>query len=366
MLPDEQIRAAGQLSRAISTLSGKIGRPLNLMEVCGTHTVAIFRHGIRSLLPPEGITLLSGPGCPVCVTATRDIDTALAYAAMADVVLATFGDMMRVPGSERSLYEAKARGADVRVVYSPLEALRVAKAEPEKKVLFFATGFETTSPLVAATLIEADRTGVANFYILPVHKLVPPALQALVGTPGLKVDGFILPGHVCTVLGTVPFEFLSADYRIPGVVTGFGALDILEGILMILMQVEGAAPRIAIQYKKVVREEGNPKAVETISRCFAPADAEWRGIGVLPLSGLVLKPGYAHRDARAVLGEVEVEARPDPKGCSCGSVLRGIMLPPDCPLFGKGCTPERPVGPCMVSAEGSCAAYYKYGGYGQK
>ncbi len=366
MLPDEQIRAAGQLSRAIATLSAKIGRPLNLMEVCGTHTVAIFRHGIRSLLPQEGITLLSGPGCPVCVTATRDIDTALAYAALPSVVLATFGDMMRVPGSERSLMEAKARGADVRVVYSPLEALRIAKAEPQKTVLFFATGFETTSPLVAATLIEADRTGVGNLYILPVHKLVPPALRALVGTPGLKVDGFILPGHVCTITGTIPYRFLSADYGIPGVATGFSALDILEGILMILMQIEGGAPRIAIQYKKVVREGGNPKAVETINRCFDAADAEWRGIGVLPLSGLVLKPEYAHRDARTALGEVVVEARPDPKGCSCGSVLRGIMLPPDCPLFGKGCTPERPVGPCMVSAEGSCAAYYKYGGYGYK
>lgn len=362
MLPDEQIRAAGDLSRAITRLSKKIARPLNLMEVCGTHTVAIFRHGIRSLLPDE-IALLSGPGCPVCVTATADIDTAIAYAFMQDVILATFGDMMRVPGSEDSLYTAKARGAQVRIVYSPLEALRIAKAEPQKKVLFFATGFETTSPLVAATLIEADRAGIPNFYIYPVHKLVPPALRALITTPELKVDGFILPGHVSTIIGTGPYEFLSSEHSLPGVVTGFGALDILEGVLLLLMQIDSAKPKIQIQYNKVVRPAGNPKAMQTVAQCFDIANADWRGIGILPDSGLVLKPSHCHRNAESALGKVVVSHKPEPRGCACGSVLRGLILPTGCALFGKTCTPERPVGPCMVSTEGSCSAYYKYGGH---
>lgn len=363
--PNEQIKVAGELSRAIATLSRRIARPLNLMEVCGTHTVAIFRHGLRSLLPDE-VVLLSGPGCPVCVTASRDIDIALAYARMPEVILTTFGDMMRVPGSVESLMLAKAAGADVRVVYSPLEALRIAKASPGRKVVFFATGFETTSPLVAATINEADTQGIPNFYVYEVHKLVPPALEALVSTPNLHVDGFILPGHVSTVIGSVPYEFLSAKHRLPGVVTGFGPLDILEGIMMILMQLDASAPKIEIQYTKVVREHGNPKAVAMVEKHFEVIDVDWRGIGMLPRSGLKLRPEFAHRDAALVLGPVEVMAKADPAGCSCGDVLRGLMLPPACKLFGRGCTPEHPVGPCMVSTEGSCSAYYKYGGYGHQ
>ncbi|MEJ2254871.1 MAG: hydrogenase formation protein HypD [Nitrospirota bacterium] len=350
----------GELSRAIAGLARRTG-PVRLMEVCGTHTVAIFRHGIRSLLP-EGITLLSGPGCPVCVTALKDVDTAVAASLAPGVVLATFGDMMRVPGSRSSLYEARAEGADVRVVYSPMEALRMAEENPRLTVVFFATGFETTSPLVAATLGEAEKRGVENFLVHPVHKLVPPALRALLEAGEAAVDGFILPGHVSAVIGSRPYGFIPGDYGVPAVVTGFEATDILEGILMLLADMLSEGPlRVGVQYTRAVREEGNPRAVAFIEECFEPEDAHWRGIGTIPRSGLGLREALRHRDARTVLS-LSVPDAPEPRGCACGEVLRGLKVPSDCPLFGKACTPRRPVGPCMVSSEGSCAAYYRYGG----
>jgi hydrogenase expression/formation protein HypD len=354
-------KETGRLSRAIHSLSKEIGRPLKLMEVCGTHTVAIFRHGVRSLLP-EGIRLLSGPGCPVCVTSIRDVDTAVALAKKPGVVLATFGDMMRVPGGEASLNDARADGADVRVVYSPLDALKLAADNPEKQVVFFATGFETTSPLVAGTLMEADSRGVKNFSIYPAHKLVPLALRALLAAGEVEIDGFILPGHVCTISGREPYDFVASEFGTPAVITGFDAPDILEGILMLMSRVRAGEAAVEIQYRKVVREEGNPRAREVTRRCLRPADAYWRGIGTIPESGLNLTEEYAHRDARAVVGVRDVAEHPEPRGCSCGEVLRGLKIPTECPLFGKGCTPERPVGACMVSTEGSCAAYYRYGG----
>jgi hydrogenase expression/formation protein HypD len=319
----------GRLGSAIHALAKEIGRPLKLMEVCGTHTVAIFRHGVRSLLP-EGIRLLSGPGCPVCVTSIHDVDTAAALAKTPGVVLATFGDMMRVPGGEASLNDARADGADVRVVYSPLDALALAADNPEMQVVFFATGFETTSPLVAGTLVEADARGVENFSIYPAHKLVPPALRALLEAGEVDIDGFILPGHVCTISGREPYDFVASEF--------------------------------GTQYRKVVREEGNPRAREVTGRCLRPTDAYWRGIGTIPESGLTLTDEYAHRHVRSAVGVPEVAEHPEPKGCSCGEVLRGVKIPTECPLFGTGCTPERPVGACMVSTEGSCAAYYRYGG----
>jgi len=349
-----------ELTRAIEVLAGKIGRPLKLMEVCGTHTVAIFRHGIRGLIP-EGLTLLSGPGCPVCVTPVKDVDTAIALAGAPGVVLVTFGDMMRVPGGKDSLYSARAGGADVRVVYSPLDALEIARNEKDKKVVFFATGFETTSPLVASTIKSAVEQGVENFYAYPAHKLVPPALRALLDAPEVKVDGFILPGHVSTIIGSRPYGFLASDYGVPSVIAGFGAEDILEAILMLLTQIDAGAPEVQNQYRGVVREEGNPRAVETIHEVLKPVDAHWRGIGAIPASGLALNETYEARDIRNII-DVDVPEHPEPKACSCGEVLRGLKLPPDCPLFGKACTPEKPVGACMVSTEGSCAAYYKYGG----
>jgi hydrogenase expression/formation protein HypD len=328
------------------------------MEVCGTHTVAVFRHGIRGLLP-ESIRLLSGPGCPVCVTSIKDVDTAVALSKVSGVVLVTFGDMMRVPGSSRSLYEAKAEGADVRVVYSPLDALKIASENKDRRVVFFATGFETTSPLVAATLFEAEKEGIENFYIYSVHKLVPPALKALLDSPEVNVDGFILPGHVSTIIGSRPYEFIGKDHGIPSVITGFDAKDILEGILMLLKQLDAGMSDVQIQYRKVVREEGNPRAVATINECFKPSEVYWRGIGTIPESGLILKDKYRKRDITEIVN-VDVPEGSEPKGCSCGEVLRGVKLPTECALFAKKCTPETPVGACMVSTEGSCAAYYRY------
>jgi hydrogenase expression/formation protein HypD len=346
------------MARAISALTEKIGRPVKLMEVCGTHTVAVFRHGIRSLLP-EGVSLLSGPGCPVCVTSVSDVEAAIQYAREPGVILATFGDMMRVPGGSGSLYEARADGAKVKVVYSPLDALEAAGKNPDMKVVFFATGFETTSPLVAATLKQAEKRGIGNFLIHPVHKLVPPALRALLDAREADMDGFMLPGHVSAIIGARPYDFLASEFNVPSVVTGFGAEDIMEGILMLLAQTASGAPGVQIQYRSVVREEGNPKAVGTIYEYFEPSDAEWRGIGRIPESGLALREAHRKYNARELI-PVEVRDFPEPRGCACGEVLRGMKVPPECPLFGKRCTPERPVGACMVSTEGSCAAYYRY------
>lgn len=341
-----------------------IGRPVRLMEVCGTHTVAIFRLGIRDLLP-EGIFLLSGPGCPVCVTAVADVDAAIAVSMQKGVILATFGDMMRVPGSKKSLFNAKAEGGDVRVVYSPLDALKIAEDNSDRKVVFFATGFETTSPSVAGTVIEAERRGVSNFYIYSVHKNVPPALKALLDSGEVRVDGFILPGHVSTVIGSVPYGFMASDYKKPSVITGFDAGDILSGIQMILEQLASGRAEVEIQYKRVVRMEGNPKAVAVLNKCFEPDDAKWRGIGAIPMSGLRLREEFRHRDIRSVFALNVPETEDDATACSCGEVLKGVKVPTDCKLFGKACTPDRPVGPCMVSSEGSCAAYFKYKAVGK-
>ena len=346
------------VSERIVKLTGQIKGPVRLMEVCGTHTVAIFRHGIRNLLP-EGIKLLSGPGCPVCVTSIRDVDTAIAISRSEGVVLATFGDMMRVPGCKKALADAKAEGGDIRIVYSPLDALKIAEKDKDKKVVFFATGFETTSPSVAGTILEAERSGVSNFYIYSVHKTVPPALKALLDSGDVKVDGFILPGHVSTVIGSRPYDFIAADYKKPSVITGFDADDILSGIMMLLEQISSESSEVEIQYSRVVKREGNPRAVSVLAECFEPEDAEWRGIGTIPGSGLKLRGKYRHRDIRSCL-DLDVPEGNEPAACSCGDVLKGIKMPSDCLLFGKRCTPEKPVGACMVSSEGSCAAYYKY------
>ncbi len=342
----------------IKALMDSIGRPVRLMEVCGTHTVAIFRQGIRNLLP-EGVKLLSGPGCPVCVTSVKDVDTAIAISKLDGVVLTTFGDMMRVPGDRKSLSDAKAEGGDVRTVYSPLDALQIAEKNQNRKVVFFATGFETTSPSVAGTILEAERKGIPNFSIYSVHKTVPPALKALLDSGEVKVDGFILPGHVSTVIGSIPYTFIASAYRKSSVITGFGADDILSGISMLLRQISSGTAEVEIQYNRVVKREGNPKALSVLEEFFEPEDAEWRGIGTIPGSGLRLRERYRHRDVRTLF-DLKVPQGSEPKACSCGDVLKGIKIPSDCLLFGKACTPEKPVGACMVSSEGSCAAYYKY------
>jgi len=338
-----------------------IARPLKLMEVCGTHTVEIFRHGIRDVIP-RTVTLLSGPGCPVCVTSVQDVDAAIAIARTPGVIMATFGDMMRVPGGTESLLEARSEGADVRVLYSPLDALLLARKETNKEIVFFATGFETTSPLIAATVAQAAAGGIKNFSVYTAHKLVPPALQALLDSPDVLVDGFILPGHVSTIIGKKPYEFVASRYGKPSVITGFDAKDIIEGILMIVRQIAQKRANIEIQYRDVVKEEGNPKAVALLDEYFTPADAYWRGIGCIPKSGLQLREKFAALDANKKFNP-PVSTSKEPELCSCGDILRGVKIPTECPLFGTGCTPESPVGPCMVSTEGSCAAYYKYGGH---
>ena len=348
------------LPEKIRDLMGSIGRPIKFMEVCGTHTVAIFRHGIRDVIPKE-ISLLSGPGCPVCVTPIKDVDAAIAISRRDDCLLSTFGDMMRVPGSKQSLFHAQAEGAHIRIVYSPMDALKLAAENKEKNVVFFATGFETTSPSIAGTLSEAERLGINNFYIYSAHKTVPPALKVLLDSPDLKIDGFILPGHVTVIIGTQPYEFIAADYKIPAVVTGFEAADILQAIAMLLEQIASGRSEIEIQYTRVVKREGNQKAMALIHTYFEPSDANWRGIGVIPGSGLKLRDTFSRYDVSRVFN-LEIPDGQEPKGCQCGQVLRGIKIPTDCRLFGKACTPEHPVGACMVSTEGSCAAYYKYSG----
>lgn len=350
-----------QMLEELHQLVQKINRPLKIMEVCGTHTVEIFRHGVRDIIP-KSITLLSGPGCPVCVTSIQDVDAAIAIAKNPGVVLATFGDMMRVPGGTQSMLEARSEGADIRVLYSPLDALKLAQQHPDKQIVFFATGFETTSPLIAGTLAHAEEKGIKNFSIYAAFKLVPPAMKALLDSPDVYVDGFLLPGHVSTIIGKKPYEFIASQYHKPSVITGFDAPEIIEGILMVVRQIAEKRASIEIQYTNVVREEGNPRAVELLEEYFEPADAYWRGIGCIPLSGLKLKAKYAFFDANIKFNPPISDAK-EPDNCSCGDVLRGVKLPNDCPLFGTGCTPESPVGPCMVSTEGSCAAYYKYGRY---
>lgn len=351
-----------RLADGINRLLKKIGRPVRLMEVCGTHTVAIFRHGLRGLFP--GISFISGPGCPVCVTAQKDIDGAILMARLSGVALLTFGDMMRVPGALGSLDRARAEGADVRVVYSPLDAVSAAESEREKKkIVFLAAGFETTAPLVAAALEIAHLSGLDNFFIYSVHKLVPPALSALLSDGRAGLDGFMLPGHVSTITGPRPYGFVAEEFHIPAVVTGFEAEEIMEGVLMLLGQIASGKAEVAVAYKKVVKDFGNPKALSIMDKYFEPFDAEWRGIGTIPGSGLKLKEQWARMDAERVFDFALTPPAgvASEKGCSCGEVLRGLKLPPACGLFGRACTPEHPVGACMVSAEGSCAAYYKYG-----
>ena len=348
-----------EMLQEIEFLSDTLNHPLKLMEVCGTHTVEIFRHGIRSVIPAR-ITLLSGPGCPVCVTSIHDVDAAISISQKPGTVLVTFGDMMRVPGGKQSLMEARSEGADVRVMYSPMDALKLAKQEQQKQVVFFATGFETTSPLIAGTLFAAKREGVKNFSILSSHKTVPLAVKALLDSGEVAVDGFILPGHVSTMIGLSPYEFIARDYHKPSVVTGFEAQEIVLGILMILRQISKREARIENAYPSAVKPEGNPKAMKLLNDIFEPSDAYWRGIGTLPGTGLKLRGKYREFDAEARF-DPQTTGMAEPDLCSCGDILRGIKIPTECPIFGTGCTPDDPVGPCMVSTEGSCAAYFKYG-----
>ena len=364
-------------------------KTVNLMEVCGTHTMAISGFGIRRAVDPR-LRLLSGPGCPVCVTAQEEIDAAIGIAqgglghyrtrkrgqsqgargravqspfsrSCPAPVVVTFGDMMRVPGSRTSLEQEKAKGADVRVVYSALDALRLAEAERERQFVFLGVGFETTAPTVAATVLAAQESGILNFTVLPMFKTIPQALDAIASSDRVNVDGFILPGHVSTVIGTRPYEFLRDKYRLPSCVVGFESLDVLQGILMLLKQMQ-AGPQVEIQYKRSVRPEGNEKAQQVMETVFAPCDAAWRGLGSIAGSGLEFRRDFAEFDARRRFRvrnlQSSIANRRSP--CRCGDVMLGVIVPTECGLFAKTCTPESPVGPCMVSTEGACAAYYKY------
>ncbi len=354
----EEYRDRRVAQRLIAQMHALSRRPVRLMEVCGTHTMAIFRSGLRALLP-ETITLVSGPGCPVCVTAQREIDQFVALARCEGVILTTFGDLLRVPGSGSSLQQARAAGCDVRVVYSPLDALALAAQNPAKKVVFLGVGFETTAPTVAAALLSAQARGVSNFLVFAAHKRTPPAVAALMAAPDLRVDGFLLPGHVCLVAGTQAFQPLVDRYRIPCVVGGFEPVDLLRALARLVAQIEAGEALLENAYERAVTAAGNAKARAAMAAVFADVDAEWRGLGVIPGSGLKIAAAHRALDAEASF-DLAVPDVPEPRGCACGQVLKGIKLPTDCTLYQKACTPLHPVGPCMVSSEGTCAAYFRY------
>lgn len=333
-------------------------REFTFMEVCGTHTMAIHRHGLRSLLP-ENIRLISGPGCPVCVTASSFIDWAVVAAQNESVILATFGDLIRVPGSYSSLETERRNGKDIRILYSAMDALDLAAQNPDRLVIFLGIGFETTAPTIAATVLAAAQRHLENFLVLSAHKTMPNALAALVQSPELRVDGFICPGHVSAIIGAEPYRFLARNHGRACVVAGFEPLDLLRSILMLIRQIVAARPTVEIQYRRLVKPEGNPKALALMDRVFAPVATEWRGLGTIPQSGLELRSEWQKWNARQRLS-IQVPPAVEPTGCICGAVLRGVKTPAQCPLFARKCTPENPVGACMVSSEGSCAAFYKY------
>jgi hydrogenase expression/formation protein HypD len=349
----------GSLARTLAVkIRERSRKKVRLMEICGTHTMAIFRHGIRSLLP-DRIELISGPGCPVCVTAMEDIDRAIKLALVPDLILTTFGDMMSVPGSASSLEHEKSRGADVRMVYSSFDALKIAEKHPNREVAFLGIGFETTAPTVAAAVKTGQDRNIPNFSVLSLHKLLPPAMEALLYGEKLDIDGFICPGHVTTIIGTPAYESVAEKYGIPCVIAGFEPVDILEAILMLVNEIERDAAGVQIQYVRAVRKEGNPSALKLMGEVFKPCDSSWRGLGMIPSSGLAIGDPFCDHDAGRRF-DLNVQPAREPENCRCAEVLRGAIRPSDCKLFRKVCTPRNPVGACMVSSEGACAAYYKY------
>jgi hydrogenase expression/formation protein HypD len=355
----DEFRDPALARKLLASIESRSTRPIRLMEFCGGHTHAIMRYGLRTLLPST-VDLRSGPGCPVCVTSNADLDRAIALAKVPGLILATFGDMMRVPGSRQSLQDAKAGGADVRMVYSTLDALTIARQNPARPVVFLGVGFETTAPTVAAAILQAKAEGLENFSVLSLHKLTPPATRAILNAGEIGLDGIIGPGHVTTIIGSDAWEFLPAQYAMPVAVAGFEPLDILRAVADLVDMNENGQPAVSNTYSRSVTGQGNPAALEVMDRAFEISPADWRGMGVVPASGLTIRPSFASFDA-ARLYDVSPGPTREHKGCQCGDVLRGTVTPPDCPLFDTACTPTRPVGPCMVSAEGACAAYYQYG-----
>jgi hydrogenase expression/formation protein HypD len=354
----EEYRDPQLAQKLLDTLRCRSHRPVRLMEICGTHTVAIFRAGLRELLPGS-ISLISGPGCPVCVTAAEDIDRTVWLARQPQVTIVTFGDLLRVPGSASSLQMERARGADVRVVYSTFDALQIARENPDRQIAFLGIGFETTAPTVAAAVKQAAADAIVNFSVFSAHKLLPPAMKALLEGGEVHLDGFLCPGHVTTVIGVRAYQEVAARYRVPCVVTGFEPLDLLQGIAMLVEQLETGRAEVENQYRRAASWEGNLQARQVMEEVFEACDMSWRGLGCIPRSGLRFRKAWRSFDAqhRFAMPSITVAEHP---GCHCGEVLRGLISPPACGLFRKVCTPETPLGPCMVSSEGTCGAYFRY------
>ncbi|CAG35308.1 hydrogenase formation protein HypD [Desulfotalea psychrophila] len=355
----DEYRDAKLAKPLVAELRRSVTKPLRIMEVCGSHTMSIFRNGIRSILP-EGMELLSGPGCPVCVTSAAHMDAFISIAERDGVRVAIFGDLFRVPGSQGSLANASSRGAKVDIVYSPMDALEIAKNNPDELVVFLGVGFETTTPTIAATIMAAKIQKIKNFAVFSTQKTMPAPLIALLQDPELKIDGLLCPGHVSAIIGSEVYEPLARDYNLACVVAGFETADILGSLIQLARQVNAGEFKVENCYNRVVCKDGNPRARAMVERIFEPCDMQWRGLGMIPESGLKIREEYGEFDAERRL-EIELTEVAEPKGCLCGEILKGQTIPPRCPLFNKGCTPMNPVGPCMVSSEGTCAAYYKYG-----
>jgi hydrogenase expression/formation protein HypD len=354
----DEYRDPGAVRAVVDRIQATVTRPWTLMEVCGGQTHSILKFGMDELLP-DAVRLVHGPGCPVCVTPLERIDRAIAIASRPDTIFCSFGDMLRVPGSRDDLLKVKARGGDVRIVYSPLDALRLARQNPDRKVVFFAVGFETTAPANAMAVHRAKTEGVSNFSVLVAHVLVPPALEALLSAEGVLIQALLAPGHVCAVTGYRDYEPVAAKYKVPIVVTGFEPLDLLRGVLAAVEQLERGEAKVENQYPRAVVRDGNRAALRMIEEVFVVSDRSWRGIGEIPRSGYSLSPAYAAQDADAVF-PASGPAASEPEECRSGLVLQGRLRPPDCPEFGVRCTPEHPLGATMVSSEGACAAYFQY------
>jgi hydrogenase expression/formation protein HypD len=353
-----------EIERLVGVITPVDGRPIHIMEVCGGHTHSIFRYGLEGMLP-KSIELVHGPGCPVCVLPMGRVDDCVSIAERDGVIFTTFGDAMRVPGSTKSLLQSKADGADVRMVYSPLDALTIARNNPDRQVVFFGLGFETTMPSTALTILQAEREGFRNFSVFCNHITIVPTIKAILDSPDLRIDGFLGPGHVSMVIGTAPYEFISSFYRRPMVVAGFEPLDILQSIWMVLKQIAEGRCEIENQYARVVPDQGNDAALNAVNRVYELREFfEWRGLGSIDRSGVKLRQAYARFDAERKFALPNVRIA-DPKFCQCGEVLKGVIKPWQCKVFGSACTPEAPLGALMVSSEGACAAYYQYGGLKQ-
>ncbi len=355
----DEFRDKALATPLLEELGRSVTKPFRVMEVCGTHTMSIFRSGLRTLLP-DGIELISGPGCPVCVTSASHIDAILAMAELPNTRIALFGDLFRVPGSSGlSLANASSQGAKVDIVYSPMDSLDLARKYPDETIIFLGVGFETTTPGIAATIMAAKNSGIDNFVVFSTHKVMPPPLIALLDDPDLKIDGLLCPGHVSTIIGAGAYQPLADKYGLACVVGGFEPADILQALILLARQIGKNEAYVENAYTRAVSWDGNPRAQRMVANIFEPTDMEWRGLGVIPESGLAIREEYSHYDAERRL-DIQLIPAEEPKGCRCGEILKGKEVPSECPLFGTRCTPGNPIGPCMVSSEGTCAAFYKY------